>query len=79
MNIVVTLWDGSFDVTYECAGAKKCKYSLCEIMLAQDDEACCYRENGSCRLLKAQVAALELVKRQISAELKDKNDEVSNG
>jgi hypothetical protein len=81
MNIVVTLWDGCFDVTYECAGAKKCKHCLCEIMPAQDDEACCYRDSGSsCGLIKAQVAVLEVVKRRISAELKDKkNEEENNG
>lgn len=72
MNSSVVLYDG--DATYECPGAEKCKFCLCEIMPPSEDSVCCFVEYGRCRNLAAQIAALELLKKRISAELADKKD-----
>lgn len=37
-NISVTLYDGVFDVIFDCCGPTKCKFALCEFMPPENDE-----------------------------------------
>ena len=70
-NICITLYDNDFDISFDCSGALKCKYSFGELMPPEDDEGCAYRQHGSCRYFEAQKAAMESVKRRLAQQIKN--------
>ena len=76
-NISVTLYDGDFDVSYDCSGAIKCKYALWQEMPIDDDEHCGFRQYGACRNQFAQIDSMESARRRLAARIKDvqKDDE----
>lgn len=73
-NISATLYDGEFDVVFECAGVGVCRFALCHIMPPDGSEECTFREYGSCRCPPAQYAAIESLCRKLSKELKQRSE-----
>jgi hypothetical protein len=73
-NVVATLYEGAFDITFDCAGADLCKFTLCEIMPPGPDSECCYRDHGACMCPPAKQAALETLKNRLVKELKEMAD-----
>lgn len=74
-NISVTLYDGAFDVAFDCCGPTKCKFALCEFMPPENDDAnCMHKIYGSCHSSDAQIAAMESVKRRLSGLIKSTGD-----
>ena len=69
-NICVNLYDGELDVGCDCSGATTCKYALWEFMPPKEDEHCSFRYCGSCRLVAAQIAAIENLKRRLTQHSK---------
>lgn len=65
-------YDSCLDLTCENSGtANKCKYALGEISPMPEGMPCCFREDGRCRLLVAQLDALKKAKSAIIAEIKE--------
>ena len=69
-NICATIYDGNFDVLFDCSGVEKCRFALCPVMPPSGEEECVYSEYGSCRSAWANVAALELLSSRIKKRLK---------
>jgi len=74
-NASANLYDGVFEVLFDCVGVDVCRYALCEVMPPTAASECCYREHGSCRRSAAQQAALELLMGKIKKELKQFEEE----
>jgi hypothetical protein len=77
-NINATLYDGEWQVNYDCVGVGTCRYALCSIMPPSGDEECAYREYGACRCLPAQYAALGAFKNRAARELTRIQTEMDN-
>jgi hypothetical protein len=75
-NVCVNLYDGEFDIGFDCSGATRCKYALAEISPITDDDDCIFNQQA-CRHLAAQLEILEKLKRRITKsinELKETED-----
>lgn len=62
------------DVALTCENADTahlCRFARCEIMPMPEGAACCYREDGQCRLLCAQLDALEKAKAAVAAKIEE--------
>ena len=69
-NVNVTLYDGEFQVGFDCVGVEICRYALCSEMPPDGNEECFFREYGSCKSPVAQQTALETLNNRIKKELK---------
>jgi hypothetical protein len=69
-NINVSLYDGEFQVGFDCVGVELCQFALCEMMPPDGNEECFFREYGSCRFPAAQLVALEALHNRIKREMK---------
>lgn len=71
------IYDGDFQLSYECAGEVSCEFALCEIMPPSEESNCCFRDHGSCRCHAAQKAAIEALRRKLHGALKQLEDDES--
>ena len=69
-NICATIYEGNFDITFDCVGVEVCRFGLCSEMPPTGREACTFSEHGSCRRAAAQFAALETLRIRVAKELK---------
>jgi hypothetical protein len=69
-NVYASLYDGEFQVGYDCAGVDTCRFALCSTMPPDGNEECFFRRDGSCTSPIAQQAALESLRSRIKGELK---------
>lgn len=70
VNAVATLYEGAFDITFDCVGTVVCKFALCPVMPPDGSEECTYREHGSCLCPHAKHAALETLRNRLTKEMK---------
>lgn len=78
-NMFANLYDGKFDMQFECSGAEVCRYALCQMMPPDGSENCTYQEYGSCRNPHAQYAAIETLRNRLTREIKKRSEEDYNG
>lgn len=64
-NIVVSLIDGQFDVSFDCSGAKRCEFALCEFMPPETDDGCCFKKYGVCTNPESRQAAMKSIRIRI--------------
>lgn len=69
-NVVATLYEGSFDITFDCVGTMVCKFAMCSMLPIDGTEECFFREYGSCRRPAAQQTTLEMLINRLNKELK---------
>ena len=69
-NVVATLYEGTFDITFDCVGTMVCKFAMCSEMPIDGTEECFFREHGSCRRPAAQQTAVEILVAKLKKELK---------
>lgn len=69
-NVVATLYEGAFEITYDCVGTMVCKLAMCSEMPLNGTEECFFRDHGSCRRSAAQQATLEILVNKLKIELK---------
>lgn len=69
-NIYGAIYDGNFDINFDCVGVEKCRFALCSLMPPDGSEECTYREHGSCRSPNSKLAALEGLRDRLTKELK---------
>ena len=67
-QICATIYDGQFDVSFDCPVL--CAFAICSIMPPDGSEECCYRQNGTCRRILAQIVAIEELRRLLGHELR---------
>lgn len=70
-NICANIYEGHFDINFDCVGVLVCKYARCELMPPNRDYPCWSLEHGSCRSPHAKLAAIELLRSRLSKEKKD--------
>lgn len=76
-NTVATLYEGSFNITFDCVGVELCRYALCSFMPPDGSEECTYRDHGTCLCPHAKHAALEALGNRIKKELKEIEETLS--
>lgn len=74
-NINSSLYDGDFQVGFDCVGVQQCRYALCSIMPPDGSEDCCFQNYGSCSQVAAQNAALKKLRDRLTKELRDRADD----
>jgi len=69
-NICANIYEGEFQISFECVGVQVCRFALCSMMPPDGSEECTYRDCGSCLCPHAKHAALEALGNRIKKELK---------
>ena len=69
-HINATIYDGDFQLIFECVGETSCRFALCSLMPPDGSDNCCFLEYGSCRCPAAQMAAIESLMTRMKKELK---------
>jgi hypothetical protein len=69
-NICANIYEGEFQVSFDCVGVAACRFALCHMMPPDGSEECTYREHGACLSPSAKHAALEALHGKIRKELK---------
>ncbi len=69
-NICATVYEGNFDITFDCVGVEVCRFALCSMMPPDGSEECIFREHGSCRQSNAKYSSLELLRNRLTKEMK---------
>lgn len=69
-NVCANIYEGEFQLTFDCVGVMVCKFALCQMMPPDGSDECTYREHGSCLCPHAKSAALESLRSKITKELK---------
>ena len=76
-NISVTLYDGEFDVSFDCSGASKCEFALCEFMPPETDDGCVHKKYGTCHNQESRIAAMRSVRNRLKRAMGRAGDEES--
>lgn len=69
-NVNASLYDGEFQIGFDCVGVMVCKFAMCSEMPIDGKEECFFREYGSCRRPAAQQTTLEMLINRLKRELK---------
>ena len=75
-SINANIYEGQFDIGFDCPGASRCFYALCSEMPPEEDSVCTFYD-WSCTSPLAKVAAMESLQRRIAKELKQYKEEMS--
>ena len=70
-NACATIYEGKFDINFDCVGVNLCKFALCIIMPPTGDDECHYLDYGSCISPHAKLAAVDLLKNRLLRAKKD--------
>ncbi len=74
-SIYATLYEGDFQLGFDCVGVKLCRFALCPMMPPDGSEECTYLNCGSCLCPHAKFAALESLRRRLTKELEQLKEE----
>ncbi len=69
-NVFANIYEGHFDVNFDCVGVTVCRFALCFTMPPEDGDKCHYNDCGSCVSPHSKQASLGSLKNRISKELK---------
>ena len=69
-NICANIYEGEFQLNFDCVGVEVCRFALCPIMPPDGSEECAYSKYGSCLCSHAKSAALKSLKNRLTKELK---------
>lgn len=75
-NIYATLYEGRFEVDFNCVGQLACRFALCHTMPPDGNDECIYCEHSSCLYPTAKISALESLKKKIMGMIKQLEEEV---
>lgn len=70
-NACATIYEGKFDINFDCVGVLACKYARCELMPPDEESRCFYSDYSTCISPHAKLAAIELLRNRLSKEKKD--------
>lgn len=68
-NVAATLYDGCYDVGFDCVGTTKCAHARFYTDPPDPDDDCAFLHHGSCTHAPARKAALEQLSERIAEEL----------
>ncbi|MDA8428168.1 MAG: hypothetical protein M0T70_02830 [Geobacteraceae bacterium] len=69
-NVSISLYDGEFQIGFDCVGVMVCQFAMCSEMPIDGKEECFFKEYGSCRRPAAQQTTLERLINRLKRELK---------
>lgn len=69
--VCAVTYSGGFDLNFDCVGVLDCKYALCYAMPPDGNDPCCHYDCGTCISPPAKLAAIEKIKRKLSAAAKE--------
>lgn len=69
-NIVANIYEGKFDISFDCVGITICKFPMCSLMPPDGSEECFYNQHNQCLSPHAKKSALEALLNNIKAEIK---------
>jgi hypothetical protein len=75
-NICANIYEGEFQISFDCVGVEVCRFALCPVMPPDGSEECTYREHGSCLCPHAKSAALESLRNRLAKELKQLEEDL---
>jgi hypothetical protein len=67
-SVCVSLYDGNFEMGFDCVGVESCRFALCSVMPPDGTEDCAYN-SGACRSINAQIAAANNLKSMITKKM----------
>jgi len=70
-NACATIYEGNFDINFDCVGVTLCKYAMCMIMPPTGEDECAYKGSGECISPHAKLGAIDLLMNRLSKEKKD--------
>lgn len=70
-NVYVSLYEGLFDVGFDCVGTTKCVQIRFYTEPPDPDDDCAFLHHGSCMHAPARKAALEQLSKRIAEQLKE--------
>ena len=68
-NICANIYEGEYQVSFDCVGVEVCRFALCPVMPPDGSEECTYREHGSCLSTHAKLEALKILRNRIAKDL----------
>lgn len=77
-NVCATLYEGKFDINYDCVGVTVCRFAMCSEMPIDGSEECFFWEYGACRRPAAQQTTLEMLISKLSRYLKQLQEDAEN-
>lgn len=69
-NVCANVYEGEFQLNFDCVGVTMCRFALCHVMPPDGSEDCAYRDYGSCMLPHAKHAAITSLRARLAKELK---------
>jgi len=70
-NVCATIYEGGFDINFDCVGVLACKYACCELMPPDGNCPCTYSDHSTCISPHAKLAAIESLRDRLLKEKKD--------
>ena len=70
-NVNVTLYEGSFDVCFDCVGTDKCAHARFHLEPPDPEDECAFVHHGGCTHAPARKAALKLISEKIAEALEE--------
>lgn len=70
-NVCATIYEGKFDINFDCVGVLDCKFARCEFMPVDGEYPCFYSDHSTCISPHAKLAAIELMRNRLSKEKTD--------
>ena len=77
-NAGANLYDGFFEILFDCVGVEKCARAQFFCNPPDSDDDCAWHQNGTCMSASARKAALEKIRDGIAAELEEYQEEGVN-
>ena len=68
-NATAGIYDGQFEVFFDCAGPRACAHAGYHLSPPDPDDDCAWHQNGTCLSYRARRTALELMRDGLVAEL----------
>jgi hypothetical protein len=69
--VYFAVYEGQHDMGFDCVGAFQCAHARYDVEPPDPDDECAFLHHGSCTHAPARKAALEQIRDQIEAVLKE--------
>ena len=69
-NVVATIYEGKYDISFDCIGVEQCKYALCAIMPPTGYDPCVYLD-GVCECYDSKKESLGKLMDKLKKSIKE--------
>ena len=74
-NVVANIYEGKFEVSFDCVGITVCQFPMCSLMPPDGSEECFYNRHNQCLSPHAKKSALDALLTNIKKKLKELTEE----